>query len=123
MLEEIRTQADQLAEHPLEQLLDIADNLEVKLEKENQEMERLEKRLRMIKQELREYKEASKKEGVKFEESPLYEDIVSFIDSVESLLENAKINRGEYIAFLLALKKKLEEKKKLKKEMGRFKEE
>jgi len=122
MLDIYRKQAEALSHLSLEELLEMEKEFELKLEKETKEAERLEKRLMVVRQELREYREASKKLKIEFEQTPFYEHLVEFLEKNEEFLNTVKINNGELIAFLYALASKIKEMKKGK-DMGRFKGE
>ncbi|RME79594.1 MAG: hypothetical protein D6769_01865 [Methanobacteriota archaeon] len=122
-IEEMKKKGDALAELPLEELMEMADHLTIELEKDTREAERFEAQIRVIKQALKEYKEGSKKEGRRFEETDLYKEIITFLDDIEERLERVKVKNGEYITFLFAIKKKMGEERKKKKELKRFKKE
>ncbi|MEM4295788.1 MAG: hypothetical protein QXI89_00580 [Candidatus Anstonellales archaeon] len=122
MLDTYKKQAEALAKLPLEELIDMEEQFEVELERTNREAERLEKKLRVVKQELKEYKEASKKLNKPFEDTPFYEHLVNFLEETEKFLENVKIKNGELISLLYAIAIRIKKDKKGK-EVGRFKPE
>jgi L-lysine 2,3-aminomutase len=122
MLETYKKQAEALASLSLEELLEMEKEFEISLEKTSREAERLEKRLRMVRQELREYKEASKKANIKFEETPLYKHLMDFLEENEKFLKEVEIKNGELLALLYAIAHKIKEKEK-KKDLGKFKKE
>jgi phosphoenolpyruvate-protein kinase (PTS system EI component) len=122
MLDIYRKQAEGLAHLTLDELLELESQFEIEVEKTNKEAERLEKKLRVIKQELKEYREASKKLQRNFEETPLYQHLVEFLDNTEEFLKNVKIKNGELISYLYAITKKIKEEKR-KHETWRFKGE
>lgn len=122
MLDTYKKQAEALAKLPLEELIELEEQFEIELEKTNREAERLEKRLKMVKQELKEYKEASKKLNKPFEDTPFYEHLVSFLEETDKFLDHVKIKNGELISLLYAIAQKIKKDKKHK-EVGRFKPE